>query len=145
MNVDQMSRVLLEGLQELEREGDLVITCTAPQKLAEALSSRIVQQWAKESVEILPHEVVIADTIKSGAEYLNRAFSLPHPEALAVVERFVEDRRSERTLSELADLVAHQGHQDIAMAAYYCIQLRMGRYYDQGYLAWRSKQIANRR
>lgn len=120
-----------------------MITCTAPQKLAEALSSRIVQQWAEVSVEILPDEVVIADTIKSRAEYLNRAFSLPHPEALAVVERFVEDRRSARTMSKLADLVAHQGHQDIAICAYYCIQQRMGRYYDQGYMAWRSKQIAN--
>jgi hypothetical protein len=39
-------------------------TCTTPQKLAEARSSRIVQQWAEESVEL-------ADTIKSGAEYLN--------------------------------------------------------------------------
>ncbi len=145
MDANEISRVLLEGLLELEQSGDLVIIHTAPLKLADSLHSKIIQRWADEFAEAPPHEVIIADGVRHSTQYVQEYFALSYPEALGVVERFVEERRQERTMGELADLVAHQGPQDIAMGAYYCVYLQRGNYYDPGYLAWRSEQLVGRR
>lgn len=137
MDASGIAQALLEGLVELERAGDLVITHSAPLELAEKLSSNLVERWANEFVVMPPHEVVIADGIRSATKYLQAKFGVAYPEALLVVERFVEDLRAQRTVADLADLIAHQGHQDIAMGAYYCVYLARGKYYDSGYLDWR--------
>ena len=138
MDANGIAQALLEGLVELEHAGDLVITHSAPLELAEMLGSKLIERWANEFVVMPPHEVVVADGVRSATKYLQATFDVAYPEALLVVERFVEDLRAQRTLTELADLVAHQGHQDIAMGAYYCVHLARGKYYDSGYLAWRS-------
>lgn len=138
MDASGIAQALLEGLVELEQAGNLVITHSAPLELAEELSSKLIERWANEFIVMPPHEVVITDGIRSATRYLQAKFGVPYPEALLMVERFVEELRAQRTLADLADLVAHQGHQDIAMGAYYCVHLARGRYYDSGYLAWRS-------
>jgi hypothetical protein len=138
MDLSDISQSLLEGLVELEQAGDLAITHAAPIELADKLRSKLVERWAKEFVAMPPHEVVIANGIRSATGYLETKFSVPHEQALSVVRRFMEDRRAERTLPELADLVAHQGYQDIALGAYYCVHLGRGKYYDPDYLTWRS-------
>jgi hypothetical protein len=140
MNATEMSQVLLDGLIELERSGDLVITHASPLQLADDLCSRVIQHWSNEFASAPPDELVIADAIRSSTKYLHEIFSLSREQALEAVERFVEARRSERTLTALAELLAHQGPQEIAMGAYYCVHLQMGPYYGEAYLAWRSEQ-----
>lgn len=141
MDTNAISQALLKGLQDLEQAGDLVITHTSPQRLAEDLCSTLIERWAAEFADMPPHEVVIADSISWCTRYLQKNYDLPYPSALFVVERFVEDRGKERTLAELAELLAHQGHQEIAMGAYYCVHLDGGTYYDMGYLEWRKKEL----
>lgn len=138
MDASEISQALLEGLEELEQAGDLVITHSAPLELAEKLRAKLIERWADEFVVMPPHEVVIADGVSSASKYLTAKFRVTPTEALSMVQRFVETLRPQRTLTELADLIAHQGHQDIALGAYYCVHLARGEYYDPGYLDWRS-------
>lgn len=141
MDAGAISQVLLKGLLDLEKAGDLVITNNSPQSLAEDLCSKLIERWADNFESMPPHEVVIADSISCCTKYLQKHYDLPYPRAHSVVERFVDDRRRERTLAELAELLAHQGCQEIAMGAYYCVHLEGGTYYDMGYLAWRKSEL----
>lgn len=137
MEANEVSQCILEGLVELEESGDLVITHAAPLVLAEKLGTRLIELWAREFVDSPPHEVVIAGCIKAATRHLE-GFGLEHEAALSAVSRFVKDRQRERTLGELADLLAHQGSREIAMGSYYCVHLGRGKYYDPDYLTWRS-------
>ena len=77
----------------------MVITHPAPLELAEKLSSRLIERWANEFVAMPPHEVAIADGIKSAAKYLQARFGMPAPEASLVSEHFVEDLQAQRTVA----------------------------------------------
>lgn len=141
MNTTDLSATLLAGLLSLEKSGDLVITHPAPAALADSLCSEVIQQWAKQFLDAPPSEIVIDDSIRASSRHLVSS-SIKEEEARSIVEKFVASLRAGRTLTEVADLLAHQGPQEIALGAYYCIHMQLGEYYSSEYLEWRKGRHA---
>lgn len=145
MNTNEIANELLSGLLELEQNGDLVITHTSPPSLADKLCSRVIQKWAQEFLDCPPFEVVVEDGVKSATNYLEAVFEMVESDARSVVEKFVSHLLVNRPLGMVAELVAHQGPEDVALGAYYCMHLQKGEYYDSGYLEWRKGVYAKAR
>jgi hypothetical protein len=143
MNKEDLEKMLLESLCDLEEVGDIVITYPDSSVIARRLSSRIISLWAREFVEAPPCEVVISSSTENSAAYISRKFGLDENVALNTVSEFVGNLSASRTLQEISDLVCHQGYQEIALGAYYCSYLKRGDYYSLGYLDWR-KEINSR-
>ena len=139
MNKNEISDELLKGLTELEESGDIVITHTNPELLAKKLSSAIVEKWAFEFLDTPPDVVVIDEYSNTSKQYLCQTFDLSEKEAGASIVDFIDLLSSSRSLREVADLVSHQGYQEIAFGAYYCSHLKRGEYYSSGYLDWRKE------
>ena len=144
MNSTDLNSTLLAGLLELEQSGDLVITNPAPQALAEALGARVIKQWGSESLDV-PIEAVIDAGMKSSAKALAEIFNVGNSEATSAIETFVRSLGERRTPREVAELIAHQGAQEIALGAFFCSHLRQGDYYSSDYLDWRKTQYAKQR
>ena len=66
-------------------------------------------------------------------------------DARSVVEKFVSHLLVKRPPGLVAELVTHQGPEDVALGAYYCMHLQQGEYYDSGYLEWRKGVYAKTR
>ncbi|BEP53033.1 hypothetical protein GmRootV118_02770 [Variovorax sp. V118] len=142
---DAISAKLLSELQQLEQSGDLVIAHHAPSMLADRLSDAIVQQWASEFFEEPPPEVVIEMSLRSSARQLTEHFGMDEASACSVARGFMDRLASTRTLREVAELVTHQGAQEIADGAYFCVHLDKGEYYSPGYLDWRKARYSGRK
>jgi len=89
--------------------------------------------------------VVIESGGNAAAEYLRRHFNLNAVDSHIVTQQFLDNLSTSRTKTELAELISHQGHQEIAHGAYFCVHLKLGEYYDQDYLEWRSRSMQNKR
>lgn len=139
MNKEELEKMLLESLRDLEEAGDIVITYPDSSVVARKLSSRIISLWAREFVEVPPCEVLIGDCRENSAACINRKFGLDEKVALNTVAEFVDNLSTSRTLQEVSGLVCHQGYQEIALGAYYCGYLKKGDYYSLGYLDWRKE------
>jgi len=145
LNTTELTNNLLTGLLELEQSGDLVITHPAPLALADLLCSRILQQWANEFLNEPPFEVVIANEIKLSSRHLAATFNIEEAAATSTVEKFVQSFLATRTPKEVAELLTHQGPQEIALGSFYCIQLKRGLYYSSDYIDWRMAHYASQR
>lgn len=139
MDNNELKRKLLEGLLELEKLGEIVITNPNPSLVADHLKARIVEAWASEFIKAPPYEVVIESSIESSTRYLVQEFSMQASEARIILEKFINHLSGSRTLMEVSDLVSHQGYQEIAFGAYYCFNLMLGSYYSTEYLNWRKE------
>lgn len=144
MNSTDLKSTLLAGLLELEQSGELVITNPAPQALADQLYAKLIGQWGSESLDV-PIEAVIDTGMRSAATALVKIFNLGSDEAVSAVERFVRSLGESRAPKEVAELVAHQGAQEIAFGAFFCSHLRRGEYYSSDYLDWRQTEYARQR
>jgi hypothetical protein len=144
VNSAELQSVLLAGLLELEQSGDIVITNPAPQVLADQLCAKVVGQWADQSLDV-PLEAVIDTGIKSASAALVRVFNLESAEATSAVERFVRSLGESRSPKEVAEILAHQGAQEIAFGAFFCSHLGKGSYYSSDYLDWRKAEYARQR
>ncbi len=144
MNHTDLKSTLLAGLLELEQSGDIVITNPAPQVLADQLSEKLINQWCSQSLDV-PIEAVIDTGMKSAATALVKIFNLGSVEATAAVERFVRSLGESREPKEVAELISHQGAQEIAYGAFFCSHLRQGKYYSSDYLDWRKSEYARQR
>jgi len=145
MNRAELLNALLAELVKLENSCDLVITHPAPLYVADQLCSAVIQWWGKEFLDELPSEVVIENGILESSRHLQELFDLSEEEARSTVVSFVRQLSTDRTRNEVAILISHQGHQEIAHGAYYCKYLALGSYYDEGYLHWRAGVYAKMR
>jgi hypothetical protein len=143
MKRNDLAEELLAGLLALEQNGNLVITHTSPQELADELCSKVIQKWAREFMDSPPSEVVIANGVEAASRYLTTVFTISGTEARLAVEGFISQLRQTRPLGMVAELVAHQGPEDVALGAYYCVHLQRGEYYDSGFLEWRKEVYAS--
>ncbi len=100
--------------------------------------------WGKESLDD-PIESVLDSGMKSSAASLARIFTLSSAEAASVVQSFLRSLGVTRTPREVAELVAHQGSEEIAIGAFFCTHLKHGEYYSADYLEWRKNHHAQRR
>ena len=141
---DAISARLLSELQQLEQSGDLVIAHHAPSMLADRLCDAIVRQWANEFFDEPPPEVVIESSLRSSERHLFERFGLDQAGARIVARAFIDRLATTRTLREVAELITHQGAQEIADGAYFCVHLDKGEYYSLSYLNWRSEQYSGR-
>jgi hypothetical protein len=144
VNSTDLKSTLLAGLLELEQSGDIVITNPAPQVLADQLSTKLIDQWGRQSLDV-PIEAVIDTGMKSAATALVKIFNLGSAEATSAVERFVRSLGESREPKEVAELISHQGAQEIAYGAFFCSHLRQGKYYSSDYLDWRKSEYARQR
>ncbi|MGJ7575802.1 hypothetical protein ACSFBX_35205 [Variovorax sp. RB2P76] len=135
---------LLSELQLLEESGDLVITHHVPSILAERLCDAIIQRWAGEFLDEPPPEVVIEASAHSTAHRLSKDFGMNETDAQAISRSFLDLLGATRSRQELAELANHQGPQEMAVGAYYCVKLGLGAYYSNGYLNWRKSHYAAR-
>lgn len=143
MNATDLTSTLLAGLLELEQSGDLVLTHPNPMVLADQLCAKVIRKWSLESLD-LPIESAIDYEMKSSAKHLAETFHVGDAEATGIVERFVRDLGSSRTPKEVAELLSHQGPQEIALGAYFCAHLQRGKYYGSDYLDWRKNHYIGR-
>jgi len=144
VNCTDLKSTLLAGLLELEQSGDLVITNPAPQALADQLSEKLIGQWGSESLDF-PIEAVIDTGMRSAATALVKIFNVGGSEAISSVESFVRSLGESRAPREVAELIAHQGAQELAFGAFFCSCLRKGEYYSSDYLDWRKAEYARQR
>jgi hypothetical protein len=144
MDPSELTSVLLAGLLDLEKSGDLVITHSSPGALADQLCAQIVKHWGKVSLDV-PIEAVIDTGTKSATQNLAEVFGLADAEASAVMKSFVRSLGERRTPREVAELIAHQGPAEIACGAFFCSYLRRGAYYSSDYLDWREDHYAQTR
>jgi hypothetical protein len=144
MNSADLKSTLLAGLLELEQSGDIVITNPAPQVLADRLGAKLIDKWGSESLDV-PIEATIDAGMKSAAAALVKIFQLDSAEATSAVEKFVRSLGESREPKEVAELIAHQGVQEIAFGAFFCSHLRKGKYYSSDYLDWREAEYARQR
>ncbi len=144
MNSTDLKSALLAGLLELEQSGDIVITNPAPQAVADQLAAKLIDQWGSQSLDI-PIEAVIDTGMKSAATALVKIFNLGSVEATSAVESFVRSLGESRAPKEVAELIAHQGAQEVAFGAFFCSHLRKGQYYSSDYLDWRKAEYARQR
>lgn len=141
MNCTDLKSTLLDALLELEQSGDIVIIHAVPQALADRILARLAAQWASDSLDI-PIEAVIDTGMRSAAIVLANVFNLGSGEATSAVGMFLRDLGESRSPREVAELVAHQGAQEIAFRAFFCSHLRRGDYYSSDYLDWRKAEYA---
>ncbi|MCY1215663.1 hypothetical protein D3C87_960610 [compost metagenome] len=141
---DAISAKLLSELQQLEQSGDLVIAHHAPSMLADRLCDAIVRQWANEFLDEPPPEAVIESSLRSSERHLCERFGLDETGARIVARAFIDRLAATRTLREVAELITHQGAQEIADGAYFCVHLDKGEYYSWSYLDWRSGRYPGR-
>lgn len=140
----ELAEALLAGLIDLETSGDVVLIHSAPSALADRLCSAILQRWSREFQVDPPEEVVIEEGIQASSRCLEQAFGIEAEQALVMVRDFVRSLAADRTRREMAQLLSHQGPQEIADGAFYCIHLRRGDYYSPAYLAWRKNRYPQR-
>jgi hypothetical protein len=144
VNPTDLKSTLLAGLLELEQSGDIIITNPAPQVLADQLSAKLIDAWGSQSLDV-PIEAVIDTGMKSAVAALAKIFNLSSAEATAAVESFVRSLGDSRDPREVAELISHQGAQEIAYGAFFCSHLRRGKYYSSDYLDWRKSEFARQR
>ena len=145
LNLSALTDQLLAGLLELEQSGAIVITHPMPQVLADGLAAKLMQQWAAEFLDEPPCEIVIEATRNAAAHYLAGKFGFDAAASRQTVDRFLDSFRSWKSLREIAELLTHQGTQEIALGAYYCIHLQRGEYYSGDYIEWRKEYWGNER
>ncbi len=75
--------------------------------------------------------------MKESTAHLEKSFALGADEAHAAVERFLRYLEASRTPKEVAELICHQGYQEVALGAFFCSHLKRGEYYSLDYLDWR--------
>lgn len=139
MNRAELADALLKGLLKLEHDGDLVITHAMQAVVADRLCSHIIHTWARQSLDLEPDELIIEDMLSAVPHYLQDQFDLSAPDAKAITKQFIQSLENGRTIRELAELLSHQGYQEIGKGAYFCIHLKRGEYYSMDYLDWRAK------
>lgn len=137
MDTTELTASLLAGLVELEQSGDVVIVHPIPSALAGRLCARLVRDWGQAFLKEPPFEFAIDLGMKQSARYLEECFALGTDEACCAVEKFVRYLGSNRTPMEVAELISHQGFQEVALGAFFCSHLQRGEYYSSHYLDWR--------
>ena len=145
LNVSELTDKLLAGLLELEQSGDIVITHPSPHVLAELLGTTLIHSWAAEFLDEPPSEIVIEGTLNSAAKYLKEYFGIDESLSRQTVDNFLRGFRGWKSLREVAELVSHQGTEEIALGAYYCVHQKRGEYYSADYLDWRKEYYAHNR
>lgn len=145
MNKNEIAEEILKGLVDLEDSGDIVITNTNPELLAKRLSSTLVEKWAFEFLEVPPDVVVIDECFSIAKQNLCQIFDLKGSEAEMAMNNFIDLLSFNRSNREIADLLSHQGYEEIAFGAYFCCHIKMGEYYSREYLDWRKNVYAKRK
>lgn len=145
MNVSELTDKLLAGLLELEQSGDIVITHPTPHVLAELLGTNLIQSWAAEFLDEPPSEVVIEGALNSTAKYFKENFDIDESSSRQTVDNFLRSFLGWKSLREVAELVSHQGTEEIALGAYFCTHLKRGVYYSMDYIEWRKEYYAHNR
>jgi|GEM_PF-543411 len=136
VDVKDLTASLLAGLVELEQSGDLVIIDPIPLTLAEHLCAKVMRDWGLEHLDE-PIELAVELGLKQSTTYIEKSFALGADEARAAVEKFLRYLESNRTPKEVAELICHQGYQEVALGAFFCSHLQRGEYYGMDYLDWR--------
>lgn len=145
MDRQELCSKLLVGLIDLEESGDIVITHAIPRSLADRLASIVIRHWASDFSESPPPDLLIQDSLEMSSKFLCEEFGLSEPNARSTMEEFHNILKSRRSITEVADLVAHQSSPEIALGAYYCVVLQRGEYYSRGYLDWRKEFYTSKR
>ena len=141
MNLTNLTSSVLAGLLELEQSGDLVLTHPAPIFLAERLCAKVIQDWGKESLDE-PIESALDLGMKQSVSHIEEIFKVSASEAESALEIFVRDLGATRSPREVAELICHQGAEEIALGAFFCAHLQRGDYYSSDYLDWRKAHYA---
>lgn len=136
MDTKKLTASLLAGLVELEQSGDLVIIDPIPLVLAERLCARVIRDWGQACLDE-PIELAIELGLKLSTRHLEERFALSADDAHSAVEKFFRYLGSNRTPKEVAELICHQGYEEIALGAFFCSHLQRGEYYGLDYLDWR--------
>ncbi len=141
MNKELMIESLDKALSELEASGDLVVTTAIPSDVSEALYLSIINQLEScaENDDLPPAEIRIEAILSKSSDYIVNLFSLTINEAKEVSYNFYKYCKGFKSELEIADYFAHEGPMEIALTAYFCIELGKDRFGDSEYLDWRQE------
>ncbi len=130
---------IVSVLNEMENRGDLVITTTSNNNLAEEIYSSIVKSWLEENTDFEePIEFTLPKFLEKITAVIQNNFGLTEGESKEISEKYHKTWLEQRTPKEVAELYWHQGPQDIALRAYYTVKLGNNDK-EMDFLDWRKK------
>jgi hypothetical protein len=134
-------RKITERLLSLEEEGDLVLTSTSPERVAEALFHAAIKAKFAEAFDE-PIECTMPHLLDLTAAKLSARFGIEGPRAREIATCYYKKWLETRTIAEVAQVYWHETPYEMAGRAFYHIELGKPDDRDFDYLDWRKSQSA---
>lgn len=131
-------------LKDLEERGEVMLISTNPEYISKFIFHSIVEQILKDHKRDFVIESDIPYLLEIIAQNVSSIFSEDSINAERIVNEFYHELLSSRTMSEIAELIHHEGLFEIALRAFYNIKLKNIDNRDLNYINWR-KQYHNSR
>lgn len=130
--IEKISQTLLS----LEEKGELVLTTTFPERVAEVIFHSMLKARFDEKFDE-PMECTMPYLLDITAKELTGQFGVEDFRAREIVNRYYKKWLETRTVAEVAEIYWHETPHEIARRAYYHVELGNSDDRDLAYLDWR--------
>ena len=111
MNKEKIIKKLLSGIEDLERSGDLVVTTTIPEEIAESIYQTLRDKWCDLEDGVLPPpEIRIESSMEASAKHLERVFNLSDTEAKSTVLKLYKKMSKTNSMNNHVSVLSGEDH-----------------------------------